>query len=179
MVGQVKWALVTGAGRGVGRAISVALAKEGICLALCSRTKIQLEGVAKECTAAGAPAVEIHTADLSKREEVDSLIQELLIAHQKIDILVNNAGIMLYGTALDGNPDEWEKMMAININAPMRLTRKLAPAMKAGGGGTIINIGSVAGLEPMGMSCAYAATKHALRGWSLSCYNNLRLHNIK
>eukprot|EP00123_Amoebidium_parasiticum_P012143 comp21151_c0_seq1/m.28630 comp21151_c0_seq1/g.28630 ORF comp21151_c0_seq1/g.28630 comp21151_c0_seq1/m.28630 type:complete len:242 (-) comp21151_c0_seq1:510-1235(-) len=174
-----KWALVTGAGRGVGKAIALALAKEGASLALCARTKSQLEAVAAECKAAGAPAVETYEVDLSHSTQVETLAQTLLSQHGGVDILVNNAGIGAMGTGTDGNPDEWETMMAINLNAPMRLTRRLAPAMAERGGGTIINMGSVAAIEPMTSSCAYAASKHGLRGWSLSCYQNLRLKNIK
>lgn len=69
-----------------------------------------------------------------------------------------------------GNPDEWETMFALNVHAPMRLTRLFAPVMQRQGSGAIINIGSIAAVEPMTSSCAYAATKHAMRGWSLSCY---------
>ncbi len=70
-------------------------------------------------------------------------------------------------------------MFALNVHAPMRLTRRLAPVMQQRTSGVIINMGSIAAVEPMTSSCAYAATKYALRGWSLSCYQALRHHNIK
>lgn len=73
-------------------------------------------------------------------------------------------------TRITGNPDDWETMFALNVHAPMRLTRRFAPVMQQRGVGTIVNIGSIAAVEPMTASCAYAATKYALRGWSLSCY---------
>ena len=76
----------------------------------------------------------------------------------------------------DGEPDEWERMLALNVLTPMRLTRRLAPSMIERGRGTIINVGSVAAIEAMQSAGAYAASKFALRGWSLSCYQRLRDH---
>jgi len=175
-----KWALITGAGRGIGRAVALALAAEGAKVALVARTRDQLDDVCAECEAAGSGGALVVTADLSDGQQVDQLIKAILTnTGGRIDILVNNAGIMKPGNALDGEPDDWETMFAVNVHARMRLSRELAPQMVSRRAGTIINIGSVSGLEPMKTGSAYAATKWALRGWSLSCYERLRHDNIK
>jgi len=176
-----KWAVVTGASKGIGKAIALSLSKEGYCISLASRKLNLLQEVAEACSRAGSPKTKVYAVDLSDSNQVDKLAKSLLDApHKGVDILVNNAGMMLKdATALKGNPDDWEKMTQLNLLAPMRLTRRLSPAMVKKGGGLIINIGSIAAIEGMTHFPAYAATKHGLRGWSLSCYLSLRHHNIK
>lgn len=83
------------------------------------------------------------------------------------------------GHALEGDPDAWSRMMAINALAPMRLVRRIAPGMVERERGTIVSIGSIAAIEPMRGTASYAASKHALRGFSLSTYERLREHGIK
>ena len=85
----------------------------------------------------------------------------------------------MQGTPLEGEPDEWEKLLKLNTLAPMRLTRRLAPRMVEKGEGAIVNIGSVAALEGMKGGGAYAVSKFGIRGWSLSTYEALRHQNIK
>jgi short-subunit dehydrogenase len=173
------WAVVTGAGRGIGRAIAVALAERGYGLALAARTREQLEGCATACREAGAADTAIFTADLTVGSEVDGLADAVLAHCGRVEILVNNAGMAVTGNADEGDPDEWDRLMALNVSAPMRLTRRLAPAMIERESGTIINLGSVAALEGMQGAGAYATSKFALRGWSLSCYQRLRGYGIK
>ena len=172
-------ALITGASRGIGRAIALAFAERGCALALTARTEEALEPVAKACRQRGAPAVVSHAADLVQPTEVDRLARDVQGTGRDIDILVNNAGIGAPGNATTGDPDDWERMLAINLHAPMRLSRHLAPAMVERERGAIINIGSVAAVEGMTNNGAYAAAKHGLRGWSLSSYRHLRGHGIK
>ncbi|CAD7699351.1 unnamed protein product [Ostreobium quekettii] len=175
-----KWCLVTGGGRGIGRSIALALAKESASLALTSRSVEQLESVAVECKAAGAPAVEVYPADLSDSKAVDGLAAALLAKHGCVSVLVNNAGMITNGmTPLEGDPDEWEKMMVADLTSPMRLTRLLSPAMVERKDGAILNISSVLGLEPHWSTAAYCAAKFGLRGWSLSCHDTLRRSNVK
>ena len=174
-----KVALVTGASRGIGRAIAVALASEGATLEITARNESSLEETAKLCEQAGAASVTSRAIDLSSSEGTETLCSTLIEGHGRVDVLVNNAGVYVSGHALDGDPDDWERGLAVNVAAPMRLTRRLSPGMVDAGGGAIINIGSVAAIEGMTDAGAYAATKHALRGWSLSCYQKLRLAGIK
>eukprot|EP00048_Salpingoeca_helianthica_P017549 m.237808 g.237808 ORF g.237808 m.237808 type:complete len:245 (-) comp21401_c0_seq1:57-791(-) len=175
-----QWALVTGAGRGIGKAIALDLAKEGASVFLVARTTEQLEQARQVCLAAGAPAAIAYPCDLSSMPAVSKLAEDALSASSGcIHVLVNNAGIGAAGHALEGNPDEWDTMLNVNLHAPMRLTRLLAPAMVMAGHGVIINMGSIAAIESMKSSNAYAATKFGLRGWSLSNYEALRHKNIK
>ncbi|EDQ89560.1 uncharacterized protein MONBRDRAFT_8107 [Monosiga brevicollis MX1] len=144
-----------------------------------ARTESQLQSVAEECRAKGAAKTAVIPCDMSDGQAVQSTVEKFTGEHGFPKVLVNCAGMMAKGHAKEGDPDEWDKMMAINVSAPMRLTRYLSPEMAKSGGGCIINIGSVAAVEPMQSSGAYAASKHALRGWSLSCYQALRHDNIK
>ena len=119
-------------------------------------------------------------ADMSVKASVESLAQEVTEKHGGVDCLVNNAGVYVKGNATEGDPDEWAKMMEVNVNAPMRLTRRLSEGMIAKKSGVIINIGSIAAVEQMsGTSAAYSASKHAMWGWSRSLYTSLRHENIK
>uniref|UniRef100_A0A061S2S7 3-oxoacyl-[acyl-carrier-protein] reductase n=1 Tax=Tetraselmis sp. GSL018 TaxID=582737 RepID=A0A061S2S7_9CHLO len=177
---QGEWAVITGAGRGIGRAIAVSLAAEGCKLALIARSKDQLEQTAAECRQNGCPKTLVLATDLSKPSEVDRVCDTVLAECGRVEILVNNAGFVCEGNPLSGNPDEWETMLQVCLHAPMRITRRLTPAMAEGMSGYVINIGSVAAIEPMSAGAgAYAAAKHGLRGWSLSSYLTLRHKNIK
>ena len=172
-------ALVTGASRGIGKAIAVSLARAGAKLVLVARSRDDLKRAAEECKKSGAPATDLQVVDLADVAAVDALCQYVLDEHGGIDVLVNNAGRLVRGNALGGEPDDWNEGLLLNVGVPMRLTRRLAPKMVEREYGVIINIGSVAAVEGMTDSGAYAATKHALRGWSLSCYLKLRDAGVK
>lgn len=172
-------ALVTGAGRGIGRAVALALARTGYGLVLVARTTRELEGVATECLAAGAASADVRSLDLADGHGIDALAAWALATHGAIDVLVNNAGIFAAGSAVDGDPDAWANLFAVNTLAPMRLVRRLAPRMVERERGTIVNVGSIAAIEGMKGPGAYAASKHGLRGFTLSSYERLREHGIK
>jgi 3-oxoacyl-[acyl-carrier protein] reductase len=172
-------ALVTGAGRGIGRAVAIALAKAGHGIVLAARTSTELDGVAAECREAGAPLAEPRSVDLADGKAVDALAAWALETHGAVDVLVNNAGIFAMGSAVDGDPDTWERLFAVNTLAPMRLMRRLAPKMVEREQGVIVNVGSIAAIEGMKGPGAYAASKHGLRGFTLSSYERLREHGIK
>lgn len=176
---QGGWALVTGAGRGIGAAVARMLARHGYRLALTARTPEQLQAVAADCEANGAPKTRVYPADLTQPRAVDELAEAVLQDVEAVDVLVNNAGMGVRGTASEGDPDAWERMLALNLSAPMRLTRRLSEPMVERELGTIINIGSIAAIEGMTNSGAYAASKHGLRGWSSSTYRHLRGYGIK
>lgn len=172
-------AVITGAGRGIGRAIALAFAREGMALELVARTRAQLLKVRGLCEQAGAPEVEIHCVDLIDHDAVSDFCDELLSRKGAVDVLVNNAGILVSGHALDGDIATWTQAMHVNVLTPMLLTSRLAPGMVERERGLILNVGSVAGLEGMTDAGAYATTKHALRGWSRSCYQKLRASGVK
>eukprot|EP00928_Gymnodinium_smaydae_P050592 TRINITY_DN34149_c0_g1_i1.p1 TRINITY_DN34149_c0_g1~~TRINITY_DN34149_c0_g1_i1.p1 ORF type:complete len:244 (-),score=44.54 TRINITY_DN34149_c0_g1_i1:71-802(-) len=176
-----KTAVITGAGKGIGRAIALAYAKEQATLVLAARTESDLTSLASEC-AAHLPAdkIKLFPVDLSNVAGVDKLADYVLQDCNGCDVLVNNAGCMSEGNAVQGDPDQWDKMMYLNLNGVMRLTRRLTPMMVERKWGTVINMCSIAGIEGMsGTSAAYAASKHGLRGWSNSIYQGLRHENIK
>ena len=176
-----KWCIVTGGGRGIGRAVAEAFANEGANLIITARSTDQLEDAAKALEAKGAPEVVALPADLSSGEGVDKLAAEALEkAGGKIHILVNNAGMMPGDQSpIKGDPDSWDKAVQLNVLAPMRLTRRLAPPMAESKSGIIINICSVASLNPSATNAVYSTTKYALRGWTLSCYEALRTEGVK
>lgn len=177
-----RWALITGAGSGIGEAIALAYAKKGLNLILVGRRQSALEAVAEKCKSLSSTVqCEVVSCDLTDSQAVDKLSADVIDKHGGVEVLVNNAGMGGDGggTALQGDPDVWDKMFSLNVSAPMRLTRRLAPAMVERGQGIIVNMGSIAGTEPMTESAAYAASKYAMRGWSLSTWAKLRHFNIK
>eukprot|EP00930_Biecheleria_cincta_P042921 TRINITY_DN29532_c0_g2_i1.p1 TRINITY_DN29532_c0_g2~~TRINITY_DN29532_c0_g2_i1.p1 ORF type:complete len:242 (+),score=41.14 TRINITY_DN29532_c0_g2_i1:74-799(+) len=176
-----KTVLITGAGKGIGRAVALAFAKEGASLVLAARTAKDLAEVAAECQALGQGGqVNIKAVDLSDATGVEELADFTLQTCGGCDILVNNAGRMSDGNASEGDPDDWDRMMYLNLNGVIRLTRRLVPKMIERQSGTIINMGSIAAIEGMsGKSAVYAASKHGLKGWNDSIYQGLRHQNIK
>ncbi len=158
-----KVALVTGASRGIGRAIAHALAREGCALWLVSRQSEPLAALAKELGTAGTTA-EWHAADVSDASHVDALFAHLMKASGRLDILVNNAG------AFDGGPidelsiEAWDRVIATNLRGPFLCTRAAFGIMKRQGGGRIINVGSISAQRVRPNSAPYSASKHGLWG---------------
>eukprot|EP00891_Asterochloris_glomerata_P008268 jgi/Astpho2/8268/Aster-01351 len=164
------------------KAIAERFATEGATIHLAARTKSQMEEVAESCKAKGAADVLVHAIDLTDVSAINQLAKTLQEHHQACDVLVNNAGIMPQreGPTNDASAyEDWHRTMQVNVLAPMQLTSLLVPAMQKQKWGLIVNIGSVAGVEPMAGTPAYATSKHALKGWSTSCYAALRNDNIK
>jgi NAD(P)-dependent dehydrogenase (short-subunit alcohol dehydrogenase family) len=156
-------ALVTGGGRGIGRAAAIALAEAGHDVALVSRSAAEVEAVAEELAALGVSALAL-PADLTDAHGIDDLVRQVTEALGPPLILVNNAGAA-ESHKFEGHPDElWERMLAINLTAAYRLTKACAPAMLAAGWGRVINIGSVASLTGNRYIAAYTAAKHGLLG---------------
>src|SRR5262249_37700771 len=118
-------ALVTGAGRGIGRTVAIALSRRGHGVILAARTSSELERVAAECLEAGAPFAEPRTIDLADGAAIDALAKAVLAAPGAVDVLVNDAGIYSTGNTVDGeDPDAWARLFAVNTLAPMRLMRR-------------------------------------------------------
>ncbi|KAK9819538.1 hypothetical protein WJX74_007481 [Apatococcus lobatus] len=176
-----KLCLVTGGSRGIGRAIAEAYAEQGAKLALVARTTSQLEETAESCRKLGAPEAHVFAVDLTDGKQLADLVKQLEAKFQMVNVLVNNAGMMSKSgsTPREGDAAEEEMLLKLNTLAPMRLTRLVTPKMVEAKEGLIVNVGSVAALEPMSSVCDYAASKWGLRGWSLSCHENLRKDNIK
>ncbi|GAB3531731.1 3-ketoacyl-ACP reductase [Pontibacter brevis] len=173
-----KVALVTGAGKGIGRAIAVALAKEGVHVGLLARTESQLKEVADEVTAAGVKA-SVGTADVADITAVNEAVAKVKQELGPIDILINNAGTGTFGKFLELEPAEWEKIVQVNLMGVYYTTRAVLPDMIERSTGDIINISSTAGQRGAAVTSAYSASKFAVMGLSESLMQEVRKHNIR
>lgn len=159
-------ALVTGAGRGIGRAIAIGLAQQGERVAVTARTAEQLEDVVREIRAAGADALAI-VDDLSDRSAPARIVEQFEKQWGSVEILVNNAGIGSSAKPMplvDFDDAFWDLTFALNVTAPYLLTKRVLPAMIAAKWGRIINISSLNAKIPALHGAAYTASKHAVAG---------------
>jgi NAD(P)-dependent dehydrogenase (short-subunit alcohol dehydrogenase family) len=152
-----KIAIITGAGTGIGRAIALAFAREGAEIALVGRRKEPLESVAEE--AGGSPLV--LAADVSKQRDIDRILTETTTRLGGINVLVNNAGILHIGTAEQITEEQWDETFSINVRGLWLLSRSVLPHMRKSGGGSIINVASVLGVNGARNRAAYASSKGA------------------
>ncbi|MEP7124506.1 MAG: SDR family NAD(P)-dependent oxidoreductase [Byssovorax sp.] len=153
-----KTALVTGGGRGIGRAIAAVLAGHGALVVVAGRTLAELDETAR---AVGGLALRMDAAD---RASVQAAVAELAARAGRVDILVNNAGVA-ESAPFDRTTDAmWDHMMAVNVGSAFALCRALIPPMIAAGWGRVINLASNAGLTGYAYSSAYCASKHAMIG---------------
>ncbi|MEC3884794.1 3-ketoacyl-ACP reductase [Halobacillus sp. HZG1] len=173
-----KIAYVTGAGRGIGKATALQLAKEGVHVGLIARTESRLEEVAEEARSYGVQAA-VASADISDLEEVEKAIQQLKEEIGEADILINNAGIGVYGKFLDLEPEEWKRTFEVNVYGTYHVTRAVLPMMKEKNQGDIINISSSSGLKGTAGSTAYSGSKFALQGMMEALMQEVRRDNIR
>lgn len=173
-----KNALITGAGKGIGKAIAIALAKEGVNLILVARTQSEIDAVAQEAQTLGVKALAI-TADVATMESVNTAVEKALAEFKTIDILINNAGIAAFGKFLDLEPTEWERIIQVNLMGIYYVTRAILPNMIERQTGDIINISSTAGLAGNALTSAYSASKFAVLGLTDSLMQEMRKHNIR
>lgn len=159
-----KVAVVTGASSGMGRAISLAFAKEGARVVAVARRKEKLEELAQEAQEAGGTVVSFQ-GDMSKKEDVEGMIDFAVSQFGRLDILVNNAGIVDQNMPVGELTDElWNSVLSVNLTAPMVACRKAVNLMREQGAGNIINIASVGGLEGGVAGVSYIASKFGLVG---------------
>ncbi|MCM2981869.1 3-ketoacyl-ACP reductase [Niallia circulans] len=173
-----KVAFITGAGRGIGKAVAVALANEGVNVGLLARTKGALQEVAKEVEALGVKAA-YATVDVSSLEEVEQAISTLTNELGKADILINNAGIGKFQSLLEMDPEEWKQIIDVNLMGPYYVTKAVLPQLIEKNGGDIINISSTNGLNGAATSSAYSASKFGLIGMTESLAQEVRRNNIR
>ncbi len=159
-------ALVTGAGRGIGRAIAIAYGREGARVALSARTNSELDEAAGVIRAGGGEAIAFE-ADLSDPAAPVELVRQVEQALGPIEILVNNAGVGSSGSPrpfVDYDDNHWDLTMQVNLNAPYHLTKLVMPGMIERGMGRVVTIGSVNSRRPSFHGVAYAASKHGVLG---------------
>ena len=173
-----KNALITGAGKGIGKAIAIALAKEGVNLAILARTQQDLEVLSDELRNLGVK-VSILTADVGDMHAVDQAVEKAMQEIGPIDILVNNAGIASLGKFLEIAPADVEQMIRVNLLGVYYTTRAVLPSMIERKTGDIVNISSTAGLRGSATTAAYSASKFGVFGLSESLMQEVRKHNIR
>jgi 3-oxoacyl-[acyl-carrier protein] reductase len=173
-----KTALITGAGRGIGRATAITFAKEGINLGLVGRTSANLENVVKELEEYDVQ-VTMATADVSDNESVIAAVDHIKSELGSIDILINNAGIGKFAKFLEQSPEDFKSMSDINLMGTYYVTRAVLPGMIEQSSGDIINISSTAGERGGAVTSAYSASKFGLLGLSESLMQEVRKHNIR
>jgi 3-oxoacyl-[acyl-carrier protein] reductase len=171
-------ALVTGASRGIGRAIAVALAREGARVALAARTQAELDAVARHVAAAGGRAVPV-VADVTCAPSVDALLAHALDAFARIDLLVTAAGVASFGRVIDRTVDDWDGMLAVNLRGVILTCRAVLPVMTAQGAGTIINVASIAATRAIPGAAVYSATKAGVLAFSRVLAEEVRAAGIR
>lgn len=166
MVLKGKVSIVTGAGRGIGRAIALRFAHEGSAVALVARTASEIQQVASELTSAGHRAAAIR-ADVSQEADCQAILRETRGQFGHVDILVNNAGILGPVKAVEEiSPQQWDEVITVNLRGPFLLSRLVLPEMYQRSSGAIVNISSVAAKGAFQWNSPYAASKAGLLGFT-------------
>ena len=173
-----KVAVVTGASRGIGRAISVALAQENATIVLAARSTQQLQITAEQVTKAGGEARIVHV-ELTEEQSIRNLVKVTGEKLGRLYILVNNAGVTHSAPLEQTSTEDWQRCISINATAPFILCREALSLLKKSQAAHIINIASVVGVKGYPLQSAYTASKHALRGMTISLAEELRGSNIR
>jgi short-subunit dehydrogenase len=165
-----KKALVTGAASGIGRAITLRLAQEGVNLFLVDINEVGLAEVAAEVHAAGVEVI-TRRCNVAEPREVSATVSEVISRWSGVDILVNNAGITYYGKTEKMAAEHWEKLLRVNLHSHIQFTRELLPSLLARREAHVLNVCSILGLIGMPKVTAYCTTKFGMVGFS-ECLRN-------
>jgi NADP-dependent 3-hydroxy acid dehydrogenase YdfG len=171
-------AIVTGAGRGIGRAVALAFAAEGARVVLASRNRADLAAVAGAIRESDGTALALPT-DVGQDAAVEALVEETAGQLGRIDILVTAAGVAAFGPVAGTKPADWDGMLAVNLRAAMVCCRAVLPVMQRQHRGTIINVGSIAAKRAIPGGAAYAATKAGLAAFSAVLAEEVRADGIR
>ena len=171
-------ALVTGASRGIGHAVALALGAAGAAVACCARSAEQVEATAAEVSGHGGRARGFRL-DVTRRNEIDAVVADIGAALGPIDILVNNAGITLDKRSVEVTDEEWDDVLATNLTSTFTLARAVAPGMMEQRRGKIINIGSMYGKIGVPRYAAYCASKAAVEALTRSLAVEWARHGIQ
>ncbi len=175
---NTKKALITGGSRGLGKAVALAFAKEGIDVAITGRNEDLLKGVVTELQGLGVQATYV-VFDVKNREEVHTALTKLSQEFGPFDILVNNAGISKFGTFMEMEESDWENILLTNVLGMYYVTREILPQMIEKNEGDIFNVSSTAGLAGNPTTSAYSASKFAVIGMSESLMKEVRKNNVR
>lgn len=173
-----KVALVTGAGRGIGRSIALSLARHGARVALTARTEAELKAVQAEIEAFGGKAACL-PADVSVEAEVMALVRHTVGRWGRLDILINNAGLVMGKPLVESTTAEWDQIMAVNARAPFILCREAIPYLRQQEVSFIINIASVVATKGYINQSVYGASKHALLGLTKALAREVQQDGIR
>ena len=170
-----KVAVVTGGNRGIGRGIAEALAREGLAVALTSRTEDGARAAARELGGSARG----YACDVRSHEQVAAVFRAVESDFGGIDVLVNNAGIGLFAPVAEMSLDDWHAVIETNVNGVFYCTREAIPRMRKRGGGYIFNVSSLAGRNAFPSAAAYCASKHAVNGFSEALFQEVRDDGIR
>ncbi len=172
-------AIVTGSSRGIGYAIAEALVRAGVRVAVSGRDGARAAAAAGNLTRVGPGSAIAVRCDVRRPEEVRDLVQRAVAAFGGLDILVNNAGVGGFGRVSELPVETWNRVIETNLSGAFYCSREAIPALRARGGGWIVNIGSLAGKNAMAEGAAYCASKFGLIGFSESLMLDVRYDNIR
>lgn len=172
-----KTALITGAGRGIGRAIALAFAREGCDVALAARTAPEVEDTARLAREMGRRAF-AYPCDVGDADQARAMAGKALDDLGHIDILVNNAGFTAFRPFADLTLEDWRRTMDVNLTSVFVVTQAVLPGMMERKSGRIINVSSITGIKPIEQQSAYCAAKHGVNGLTKSLALELRPHGI-
>ncbi|MGF1923393.1 MAG: 3-ketoacyl-ACP reductase [Bacteroidia bacterium] len=175
---QGKNAIITGAGKGLGKAIAIALAAEGVNVGLLGRTEKDLISLAEELKQYNISTATV-VADVSDMDAVNVAVAKLKEHLGTIDILINNAGVGAFGKFMELEPSKWKEIIEINLLGVYYVTRAVLPEMIERQTGDIVNVSSTAGKNGAAVTSAYSASKFGLIGLSESLMQEVRKHNIR
>ena len=171
-------AIITGAGRGIGRSVALTLARSGACVSLAARTESELEAVRAEIEDMGGQAWCCPT-DVSREEEVIALVRGTAARFGRLDIVVNNAGIGVFGPLAETTTRDWDRIMAINARGPFMVCREALPYLGKQERSFIINVTSVVGFKGYRNQAAYSASKHAVMGMTKALAKEVQEQGIR
>jgi len=170
--------VVTGGSTGIGLETARVLASEGARVAICSRTADKLEAAAAELRDTGAEILAL-PVDVTREEDVEALVRTVDEAWGGADVLINNAGIGIFGSLLDLDVADYDRVFAVNVRGLFMCARAFAPAMTERGSGVIVNVASLAGKNAFAGGAIYSASKHAVMGMSKSMMLDLRRYGVR
>lgn len=171
-------ALVTGATAGIGRATAFALGRAGYRVGVCARTAGSVDALVAELRAEGITAAG-RAADVGRAEAVEALVEAVATELGPVDTLINNAGIAIIRPLTELSVEEWDATMATNLRSLFLVTRAVLPGMLERRSGIIVNVASLAGRNPLVGGTAYAASKHAVLGFSKSLMLEVRKDGVR
>jgi NADP-dependent 3-hydroxy acid dehydrogenase YdfG len=173
-----KTALITGAGRGIGRAIAKAFAAEGAAVALVARSRADLASVAAEVREGGGRALAVPT-DVTQDAAVEALVEDVTGELGRLDILVTSAGAAAFGPVSGSKPADWDTMLSLNLRAVMLCCHAVLPVMMRQRSGLILNLSSIASKRALPGSAVYTATKAGVEAFSRVLAEEMRPHGVR